>query len=336
MTRRDFLKNSATALPAVVAAPHIVANQSISFDAAWYNRNRRFLDLSMARVACIDVGRGPAALFLHGYPLNSYQWRGALERLHTHRRCIAPDLMSLGLTEPHPDQTISPHTQAAMLAALLDHLKIDSVDLIANDSGGITAQIFLAGYPTRVRSLLITNCDVDRNSPPSGFLPLVDLASKGALVDQFFLPQLNDKNIARSAKGLGGLAYTYPDRLTDETIEIYLRPFTTSPLRKQQLNKYTLALGINDLIALHDKLHQWNGPVRIVWGLKDPLFPVEWADFLDHTFPNSRGIRRVAGANLFFPEEMPDLIAAEAIRLWGLNGFDNFAISQSLSSLYSI
>lgn len=316
MTRRDFLKNSATTLPAVVAAPHLIANQSTSFDATWYNHNRRFIDLPMARVACIDIGQGPAALFLHGYPLNSYQWRGALERLHIHHRCIAPDLMGLGLTEPHPDQTISPHTQAAMLAALLDHLKIDTVDLVANDSGGITAQIFITKYPTRVRSLLLANCDVDRNSPPAGFLPLVDLASKGTLVDQFFVPQLNDKNLARSPKGLGGLAYTYPNRLTDETLEIYLRPFTTSPLRKQQLNQYTLALGINDLIVLREKLQQWKGPARIVWGLKDPLFPVEWADFLNHTFPNSRGIRRVEGANLFFPEEMPDLIAEEAAKLW--------------------
>lgn len=313
MTRRNFLKNSAAA---VVTGPHLITGQPDLFDAVWYNRNRRFADLPMARVAYIDVGHGPAALFLHGYPLNSYQWRGALERLHTHRRCIAPDLMSLGLTEPHPNQTISPHTQAAMLAALLDRLQIKAVDLVANDSGGITAQIFLTQYPTRVRSLLITNCDVDHNSPPAGFLPLVDLASKGLLVDRFFVPQLNDKNLARSSKGLGGLAYTHPDRLTDETLEIYLRPFTQSQLRKSQLDQYTLALGINDLIVLHEKLHQWTGPARIVWGLKDPLFPVEWAEFLDRTFPNSKGIRRVEGANLFFPEEMPDLIAEEAIKLW--------------------
>ena len=313
MTRRNFLKNSAAA---VVTAPHLITGQSAPFDAAWYNRNRRFADLPMARVAYIDVGQGAAALFLHGYPLNSYQWRGALEHLHTHRRCIAPDLMSLGHTEPHPDQTISPHTQATMLAALLDRLQIDAVDLVANDSGGITAQIFLAQYPTRVRSLLITNCDVDRNSPPAGFLPLVDLASKGLLVDRFFVPQLNDKNLARSPKGLGGLAYTHPDRLTDETLEIYFRPLTQSQLRKSQLDQYTVALGINDLIVLHEKLRQWTGPARIVWGLKDPLFPVEWAEFLDRTFPNSKGIRRVENANLFFPEEMPDLIAKEAIQLW--------------------
>jgi hypothetical protein len=32
----------------------------------------------------------------------------------------------------------------------------------------------------------------------------------------------------------------------------------------------------------------------------------------------SRGIRRVDDAKLFFPEEMPDLIAEEAVKLWGV------------------
>jgi len=311
MTRRDFLKDSATMLPAVVAAPHLFRQQSGPFDRDWYNRSRRFADLPMARVAYVEAGHGPAGLFIHGYPLNSYQWRGALERLHPYRRCVAPDLMSLGLTEPHEDQTISPHTQASMLAALLDRLHV-----VANDSGGLTAQIFLSKYPHRVRSLLLTNCDVDTNSPPRGFLPLVELARKGILVDRFFLPQLKDKNLARSDKGLGGLAYTYPERLTDETIEIYLRPFTLSPLRRSQLDQFTLALAVNDLVAIRSNLGEWKGPARMVWGLKDPLFGVEWAEWLDKTLPGSKGIRRVENANLFFPEEMPDLIAEEARALW--------------------
>jgi len=32
--------------------------------------------------------------------------------------------------------------------------------------------------------------------------------------------------------------------------------------------------------------------------------------------PNSRGVRRIAGAKLFFPEEFPDVIAEEARKLW--------------------
>jgi hypothetical protein len=38
---------------------------------------------------------------------------------------------------------------------------------------------------------------------------------------------------------------------------------------------------------------------------------------LSRTFPNSRGMRSVAGAKLFWPEEFPDLLALEARSLWG-------------------
>src|SRR4029077_6558259 len=121
--------------------------------AAWYKQRRRFAGLPMSRVAYVERGSGPAAVFVHGYPLNGYQWRGALERLHAHRRCIAPDVMGMGFTQTPEKQEITPLTQVTMLGALLDALHVDSVDLVANDSGGLVAQLFLAKFPQRVRTL---------------------------------------------------------------------------------------------------------------------------------------------------------------------------------------
>jgi haloalkane dehalogenase len=40
------------------------------------------------------------------------------------------------------------------------------------------------------------------------------------------------------------------------------------------------------------------------------------ADWLDRAFTHSRGVRRSDGAQLFFSEEMPDVIAEEARGLW--------------------
>jgi hypothetical protein len=37
---------------------------------------------------------------------------------------------------------------------------------------------------------------------------------------------------------------------------------------------------------------------------------------MHQVFRRFRGTRRVEGAKLFFPEEMPDIIAEEARRLW--------------------
>lgn len=318
MRRRDFLKRSSGIMATVALCGSGFVGDKERIDAAWYRRSRRFAEVSLSRVAYVERGRGPAALFVHGYPLNGFQWRGALERLHAHRRCIAPDVMGMGFTQTPEGQGISPATQAAMLAMLLDSLHVDAVDLVANDSGGLVAQLFLAKHPQRVRTLLLTNCDVDENSPPPQFVPFIEQAKKGTFVDDFIVPQLKDKELARSAKGMGGLAYTHPESLTDETIETYFRPLVETPLKKAQVNQYAVSMGTNSLTAIRQALRQWKGPARMVWGLKDVLFGVQWAEWLDRTLPGSRGVRKVEGANLFFPEEMPDLIAEEAARLWGV------------------
>ena len=318
MTRRDFVYGSATvAGKATLTGMFATSKTDVKpIDAKSFHESRKFADLSVSRVAYVERGRGPVALFIHGYPLNGFQWRCALDRLQTHRRCIAPDVMGMGYTQTPEGQTISPGTQADMLAMLLDSLGIEAVDLVANDSGGLVSQLFVAKYPRRVRTLLLTNCDVDENSPPPQFVPLINLAKEGALVDKFIVPQLNDKQLARSAKGMGGLAYTYPENLADETIETYFRPFIDNPLTKVQMQQYAVSMGANPLIAIREELRQWKGPARMVWGLKDTLFGVQWAEYLDRTLVGSRGVRRVEGANLFFPEEMPDLIAEEALALW--------------------
>jgi pimeloyl-ACP methyl ester carboxylesterase len=321
MTRRDFVYGSSFAASAAFlpTTPAFARATNIKpIDAKAFDASRKFANLPISNVAYVERGHGLAALFVHGYPLNGFQWRGALDRLQAHRRCIAPDVMGMGRTETPEGQTISPATQAEMLAMLLDSLHIDAVDLVANDSGGLVSQVFVAKYPHRVRTLLLTNCDVDENNPPPQFLPLIALAKNETLADRFFVPQLNDKNLARSAKGLGS-AYTYPDRLTDETIETYLRPLVETPLRRSQLNHYTVSLGTNELLAIREDLRQWKGPARMVWGLKDPFFGAQWAEWLDKTLPGSRGIRKLEEANLFFPEEMPDVIAEEALALWGIS-----------------
>jgi len=38
--------------------------------------------------------------------------------------------------------------------------------------------------------------------------------------------------------------------------------------------------------------------------------------FSPASVPRSQGVRRVEPAKVFFPEEMPDIIAEEARRLW--------------------
>jgi pimeloyl-ACP methyl ester carboxylesterase len=285
-------------------------------DVATFHAWRRFARTRFGRIAYVERGRGEAALFLHGLPLNGFQWRGALERLSDSRRCIAPDFMGLGYSEVPAGQDVSPEAQVGMVAGLLDALGVRAVDLVASDSGGAVAQIFVARHPDRVRTLLLTNCDVHEDSPPPALLPVIADARAGVFADKVLAPQLADAAQARLASGLAGCCYTYPGRVSAETLECYLRPLLSSPLRKAQLHAYCVALERNPLLAVEPALRRCQAPLRVVWGTGDTIFDPSGPDWLDRTFPRSRGVRRIEGANLFFPEELPDVIAEEARRLW--------------------
>ena len=229
---------------------------------------------------------------------------------------MAPDFLGLGYTEVAAGQSVAPDAQVAMIAAFLDRLSISTVDLVASDSGGAVAQLFVTRYPKRVRTLLLTNCDAEPDSPPPSVLPVIKLARQGQFADRLLAPWVANKALARSAKGLGGLCYSDPSHPTDEAIDYYLGPLLSSPERKSLVNAYGAGLEPNPLAGIEPALKRCNVPTRIVWGMADDIFSQTSPAYLDRTFGNSRGVRQVPGAKLFFPEEMPELIAEEATKLW--------------------
>jgi pimeloyl-ACP methyl ester carboxylesterase len=278
---------------------------------------RRFATTPQGRIAYLEQGTGSAALFLHGFPLSSYQWRGALERLADQRRCIAPDFLGLGRTEVRQGQSVSPEAQMAMLLALLDTLAVPAVDVVASDSGGAVAQLLAARHPARVRTLLLTNCDTEIDSPPPFLFPIIEQAKAGRYADLRLAPWLADKALARSANAIGGRCYADPSHPTDQAIEEYFGPLLSSPARKALLHAYAIALEANPLTGIEPLLERFRAPARIVWGTADAIFSAASPDYLNRTFGNSRGVRRLEGRKLFWPEELPDVVAEEARALWG-------------------
>lgn len=320
MNRRHFLALTAGAAAAAAAsfAPYAAAAEAAPLDAAAFAAARRFVRTAFGNIAYVERGTGAAALFLHGFPLNGFQWRGALPRLARHRRCIAPDFMSLGHTRVGAGQSVGPEAQAAMLIALLDALKIGPVDLIANDSGSQVAQLLVARHPDRVRTLLLTNGDSEIDSPPAALAPVIELSKAGRYCDEWLAPWRADKALARSPKGIGGMCYADPRHPTDEAIETYFAPILATSERKALMHAYAIALERNPLLGIQPALKRSKVPTRIVWGTADTIFSADSPDYLDRSFGASRGVRRLEGARLFWPEERPEVIVEEARRLWGV------------------
>lgn len=78
----------------------------------------------------------------------------------------------------------------------------------------------------------------------------------------------------------------------------------------------TIGLERNPLAGIEPALRRSTIPTRILWGTADDIFAAASPDYLDRTLGASRGVRRVPGAKLFWPEEQPDIVADEARRLW--------------------
>jgi pimeloyl-ACP methyl ester carboxylesterase len=253
------------------------------------------------RISYVEQGTGPVALFVHGVLLNGHLWRYQLAGLSDIRRCIAVDLLAHGETEIAPDQDVSVTANAKMLNEFVDALSIDQVDLVGNDSGGGISQIFAALFPERIRSLTLTDCDTHDNWPPEAFKPFLAMAAKGGLSAKLEA-MLADKTIYRSPAELGP-AYEHPERLGDEDIERYLRPFVRTERRTRELQRFLAAFDNQHTLAIEDRLKALKAPTLIVWGTDDVYFDVKWSHWLASSIPGTRRRVEFQGARLFFPEE---------------------------------
>ena len=316
MNRRNFMAATAAGLAWPAGAQ--AAPAAAEWSAAQFHAVRKFAATPFGNIAYVEAGKGDAALFLHGFPLNSFQWRGVLGPLSAHRRCIAPDFMALGYSEVAPGQDVGPSAQVRMLAALLDRLGVASVDLVANDSGAAVAQLFLVRHPGRVRSLLLTNGDTEIDCPPAAIQTVVDLAREGKFADEWLGAWVKDKRLARTPEGLGGQCFADPNNPTDAAIDMYLAPMVSSQRRKDLVHAYAIALEGNVLAGVEAGLRRSTVPVRILWGDADTIFALKSPHYLSGVLGNSKGVRLLAGSKLFWPEERPDVIIAEARAVWGV------------------
>jgi pimeloyl-ACP methyl ester carboxylesterase len=262
---------------------------------------QRKIDTRSGSINYVEQGNGPVALFVHGVLLNGYLWRHQLDDLKTLRRCIALDLLAHGDTQISATQDVSVTANAHMLAEFLDALKIEQVDLVGNDSGGGICQIFAALYPGRIRSLVLTDCDVHDNWPPEAFKPFIEMVAAGGL-QQTLSAMLRDKSVYRSAQALGP-AYERPGDVSDDTIDTYLKPHLRSSQRTEDLARFVSAFDCRHTVKIEGRLKEFQAPTLIAWGTDDIYFDLKWARWLEEAIPGTTKRLEFDGARIFFPEE---------------------------------
>lgn len=257
-----------------------------------------------------DPGQ-PVVLYLHGVIVNSYLWRHQLHAFQAARRNIAIDLLGHGYSTPAPGQGMTFTDQAEMIVGFLDALDIDTVDLVASDSGAGIAQILAVHHPERVRSLVLTNGDVHDNWPPTAFRGFTDRVATGELptiIEQFHA----DHDTYRGPDG----AYQHPEQVSDEEIDAFITPLATVPGQTDALARFITAFDNRHTTVLAEQLPELEIPTLIVWGTGDIFFDLTGAQWLAETLPNAHSPVIIEGGALLLPSERADEVTAAITRFW--------------------
>ena len=164
--RRDVLVRSATALATSLMTPAVPAfAQATTVPSS----KRGFLDRPGCRIYYEVTGSGPAVIFAHGAGSNHMTWWQQVAHFSDRYTCIAfshrgyPPGSEIGIPDPKE--------YAGDLAALIEHLQLPDVRLVAQSMGGWTCLEYVLKDPRKVRALVLTSTcgSIDRAS-----IPLVD------------------------------------------------------------------------------------------------------------------------------------------------------------------
>lgn len=263
------------------------------------------------KIHFIDHGSsdGPAIWMQHGNPTYCFLYRKIMAALGDGYRCIAPDMLGLGLSSklPRPrDHQLKRHIDA--LESLFEALALDRVVFVGQDWGGPLIGGLAARHPDKVAGLVLGNTSVRQPRRPRG--TAFHRFSHTPLVSDFVFRVLGfpQDNLARvqgdksTMRGDVARAYKWPLRkFKDRAAPLGLaRMVPNEPTHPS----------MEPLGEIHAWAKSFEGPVALVWGLQDPILGRQLARHLE-LFPQAKVTETQAGH--FLQEEVYDELA-DAIR----------------------
>ena len=263
-----------------------------------------FIDVGHGGVAYRKVGTGPDVVFSHGWPVSGATFRCLLPHLVDHVTCHLVDYVSTGSSRFTQDAEVSIQGHIDALRTTVDHIGVDSVALVGHDSGGLIARHAMAG-DDRLRSLGLINTE-----PAVGVSWRFKMFLSNRHVPGFgrALGWLAGKPGIRRNKFVLGDAFTDRSLLDGEFDEFFLAPLNEDRARQVTAVRLLKSFDYRFIDELPDVHRRISAPVRLVWGVDDPFFPIEAARKDVATFAQA-SLVEIEAAGLFSHEEKPAEVA---------------------------
>jgi pimeloyl-ACP methyl ester carboxylesterase len=209
-------------------------------------------------------------LLLHGLPSQSYSWTALMPDLAEKGfRSIAPDWIGSGFSAK-PDKRDFAYTPDAFINALAEFINALGIERCHLVVQGFLASVglqYALRHPDQIDRVAILNTPISTDAKLPWPMQQWGLPFVGDMVTQD--PLLVDRTLE------GGSRY----RIADNDLDVYRKPFLKSsdPGRSLVATIKNLQLKAS-MEEIATGFRNWEKPILVLWGIKDPWLPVEQAE----------------------------------------------------------
>jgi len=256
-------------------------------DVDW-REHQRWLRVEGHAVNVIDLGEGPAVLFVHGHSGCWQNWLENLPHFARSHRVIALDLPGFGASEM-PDADISIEGYARMLDALMEELGLGTAAIVGNSMGGFVGAELAIKFPARVDRLVLVSA--------------AGLSTKYLGLSTEFFRRRSVVAFARATNAYAAIPEAYAETLVrrPRLRRAILSMVVRHPTRLPAPLCMELIRGSGKPAALHatgaimdydfrEEVGKIGCPTLIVWGEEDRVVPAEAAEHYERLIPNARKV----------------------------------------------
>jgi pimeloyl-ACP methyl ester carboxylesterase len=207
-------------------------------------------------------GSGPVLVLLHGVGDNAGTWFHVARALAARCRLVIPDLAGHGESAPAAGPISFSDLFGGLEAVLEQHSGGGRVTLVGNSLGAWVAMVFAARHPERVERVVAVN--------------------GGPLIGSGGGPSLLPKTREEARDAMARLRDPGSPAIPANVLDDMVRRGPTGPIARFMGTAATMA----PWLLSEDQLRALGMPVRLVWGVSDQLFPLDYARRMEAALPD--------------------------------------------------
>ena len=235
------------------------------------------------------AGEEPAIILMHGFPDNLHLYDRLVPYLSPPRRVVTFDFLGWGASDKPAHYPYTAKNQEGDLDALIQHLKLGRVVLVAHDASGPPAIDWALHHPDQVAALVLLNtyyCAMPTLRPPEAIFlfstPLIRSLARpvSGMFNHLIFRRLYWWQVGRFFRDAA---------IRNQFVPLLYQQFDATPSARPaffRLNEDllgTVRAGSKTASKLKDLLR----PVRIIFGASDPYLNKGVAQRFHELFPAS-------------------------------------------------